>query len=105
MNRAQQLAAIRTRTPDSIAPDGGMLRFIPISQVHPYHCSRRAPFTQPQSETEPTTLPARLAADCAARQSHNESGAVGTHSSSNTRHHALSSQPNHNHLSSPLEDQ
>ena len=35
MNRAQQLAAIRTRTPDSIAPDGGLLMFVPVSSIVP----------------------------------------------------------------------
>lgn len=43
ISQSDLLRACRNRTPDSFAPDGAPLYFIPASHVLPYHYRRRAP--------------------------------------------------------------
>lgn len=78
MNRAQTLAAIRNRVPDSIAPDGTPLMFIPARKLrHPVNGCCRADFKPAGTPTRAmvsgggATLSRPTSGVAADRRSHN----------------------------------
>ncbi len=53
MNQSALLAAVRRRAPDSFAPDGAPLRFIPVSHVLPFNFRRGKTFQKSDTSATP----------------------------------------------------